>query len=134
MQILHVITCVISLYWSHDLPFCQPLLNFLSGLFASYFFFLSFCSSMEVFRFRDFPGIAPSTNLRGNIWNHLRSIPEIEYYFRNCACVRKLRVGTGHGTSRTFGPEKDRSLSVRPIFYLSGPSDRRYLGKTGSDE
>ena len=33
---------------------------------------------------------------------HRRFIPEIEYYCRNCACVKKLRVGT----SRTFGREK----------------------------
>lgn len=63
---------------------------------------------------------------------HRCFIPEIEYYCRNCACVKKLRVGTCHGTSRTFGPGKDRGLSVRPLFYLSGPSDRRHLGKTES--
>ena len=63
---------------------------------------------------------------------HRCFIPEIEYYCRNCACVKKLRVGTCHGTSRTFGPGKDRGLSVRPLFYLSGPSDRRHLGKTAT--
>ena len=42
----------------------------------------------------------------------------------------KINHGTGHGKRRTFGPEKNRSLSVRPKFYLSGPSDRRHLGKT----
>ena len=63
---------------------------------------------------------------------HRCFIPEIEYYCRNCACVKKLRVGTCHGTSRTFGPGKDRGLSVRPLFYLSGPSDRRHLGKTAA--
>lgn len=65
---------------------------------------------------------------------HRCFIPEIEYYCRNCACVKKLRVGTCHGTSRTFGPGKDRGLSVRPLFYLSGPSDRRHLGKTVEEE
>jgi hypothetical protein len=96
--------------------FLFPLVLFILGNNSLTFQWLSRDCSLYIFKLKHHTCHMPVYNRKFN-----RFIP------CNRACSKNINHGTGHGTRQTFGPEIDRSSSVRQQFYLS---DWRHLGKT----